>query len=99
MTDTAKEVMEVRRHLDELRYHFLPVRHDEKASHVVERTIALITTLQARVEALEKERTVEYEAACSGLRYTKPGACGEVSAIFIDGVRYKLEKAELGRGK
>jgi hypothetical protein len=58
-TDTAKEVVEVRRHLDELRYHFLPVRHDEKAAHVVERTIALITALQSRIEALEKSIPAE----------------------------------------
>ena len=64
MTDTAKEVVEVRRHLDELRYHFLPVRHDEKAAHVVERTIALIAALQSSFEKARADVVrLEWEVA------------------------------------
>ena len=36
------------------------------------------------------EAVYMFEAACSGLRYPTPEACGEVSAIHINGVRYPV---------
>jgi hypothetical protein len=42
----------------------------------------------------DAEADYVYEAACSGLRYKSPGACGEVSAIWLDGKRWPVSTNE-----
>jgi len=39
----------------------------------------------------EQTSQIKYEAACSGLQYTKPSACGEISAIWIGSTRHALQ--------
>lgn len=39
-----------------------------------------------------------FEAACSGLRYASPGACGEVAAIHVGGVRYAVSSPDAAQG-
>lgn len=57
-----------------------------------------IDRLRAELDQLKQGRgepaAVRFVAACSGLQHFSPGACGQVSAVIVNGDRYELPVPE-----
>lgn len=47
-----------------------------------------VSSLLEKLPLGPQYKSVQFEAACSGMKYSNPGACGEVAAVWVNGERF-----------